>query len=152
MPRPIQLILALSALAAASCSSDVAAPQNEYNGIRYTAAVAPNGIGFTVIVTLENTSGVQQLRTYPAACPVRIRLYRTADNFRLYDETTWPCDATNTATITIDAFSSKTLQSGARSATTVTGDSLPHTAYTVYAVVRTEGATLVEVRAGLFTF
>jgi hypothetical protein len=152
MRRTLKLILALTAMAGSgSCSTDPGAPQTEFNGLKYTAEIAPNGFGFTVIVTLQNPGGTAQTRTYPAACPVRIRLYRTANNLRLYDETTWPCSATPLATITIDGFSSKTLQSGARSATTVAGDSLPHTTYTVFAVVLTEGATLVEIRAGTYT-
>lgn len=153
MRRTLKLILALSATAAAGCSVAATGPETEFNGIKYTAEVADivGALGthqYSVIVTLTNTSGVQQTRTYPASCPVRIRLYRVADNSLLYDETRRVCDETPAATISVDAFSSKTLQSGVRFSTTFVGDSLPHTTYTVRAVVKTEGTRFVEVLAG----
>lgn len=156
MRHALKFVLALGGIAAAGCSTDVAAPQNEYNGVKYTAAVneiiSPVGAKqFAVIVTLQNTGGGPQERTYPAACPVRIRLYRASDGVLVYDETQWPCSATPTATITIDGFSSKTLQSGPRFPTVVMGDSLPHTTFTVYAVTFTEGSTWLEIRAGTYT-
>ena len=156
MRRTLKFILALGAMVAAGCGTDVAAPQNEYGGIRYTAEVAESSSQsgakqFIVIVTLKNTGGGAQTRTYPASCPVRIRLYQVSDGRLVYDETTRPCAANPLVTLTIDGFASKTLQSGVRFATTVLGDSLPRTTYTAYAVVLTEGSTLVEVRAGTMT-
>jgi hypothetical protein len=154
MRRTLKFILAFGATAATGCSTDVAAPQNEFSGIKYTAEVAdvPGPISgthqFSVIVTLQNNGGDAKTRTYPASCPVRIRLYRVSDGRLLYDETKWTCAADPLVTLTIDGFSSKTLQSGTRFPTNVMGDSLPHTTYTVYAVVLTEGSTLVEIRAG----
>ncbi len=39
MRHALKIVLALGVIAAAGCSTDVAAPQNEFNGVRYTAAV-----------------------------------------------------------------------------------------------------------------
>jgi hypothetical protein len=103
-----------------------------------------------VIVTLQNNTGAVQTRTYPAACPVRIQLFRLSDNALLYDETRLPCDKTVTATLTLIGLGSTTLNSGVRFPGTIAGDSLPLVTYTVRVVVLTEGTSSVVLNAGSF--
>jgi hypothetical protein len=156
MNRSLTLILALGAASLSACSDDLGpgTPNSVViDGIRYTASVneiiANNGSRqFTIIVTLSNQTSEVKTRTYPAACPVRVLLYRAADDFLVYDEEQRPCSATPTATVTISGSSTATLQSGIRFTGTVAGDSLPLTTYTARALVKTEGSREVIVNAG----
>jgi hypothetical protein len=157
-------VLVLLLVTAAGCSTDVSGPSTQFGGVKYTAVTndivtCPLGVTsgpqchhqFSVIVTMQNTTGATLTRTYPAGCPVRVQLYRLSDNARLYDETRWACDATPVATITLPGFSTTTLSSGVRFPGNVAGDSLPLVAYTVRAVVFTEGAASVIINAGTYT-
>ena len=145
----------LGALLIAACGSDSGTgPQTEFDGVKYTAAVVLVPTGgqtlLSVVVTLTNTGGETRSRTYPASCPVRIRLYRSADNALLYDETRRACSAEPTATVSLASLESKTLQSGVRFPGTIAGDSLPFTTYVVRAVVLTEGTKEVLINAGTY--
>jgi hypothetical protein len=143
--------------AAAACSTDLGSgPPSEFDGIKYTAEVQDIVSGssgarqFAVVVTLQNLTSSTKTRTYPATCPVRVRLYRSSDNFLAYDETLRSCSPTPTSTITIPAQGTSTLTSGVRFPATVAGDSLAtgQTTYTVRAIVTTEGDKEVLIDAG----
>jgi hypothetical protein len=151
----------LATLAFLGCSQDLGSGlPTEFDGVKYTAQVVQFDVGsqnppspvivFNVTVTLTNTGTAQQTRTYPAACPVRVRLYRQADGALMYDETRRNCDPQPTATINLGGQESKTVQSGIRYPSTIAGDSLPFTTYIVRAVVPTEGAKLVLLTAGTY--
>jgi hypothetical protein len=155
MDRSRTLLLAIAALSVASCGQDLGteAP-TEFDGIKYTAetVLVPTG-GQTlvsVVVTLQNTGTASQTRTYPASCPVRILLFRQADDVLMYDERRRECGSTPVATITIDGLSSKQLQSGVRFPSSIAGDSLPFTTYNVRAAVMTEGTKTVLINAGTY--
>lgn len=157
MPRSVRTF-ALAALALAACSDDLGSgTQSVFDGVRYTARVVTYDVGimkpilvFAVFVTMTNTGAGQQTRTYPAACPVRLRLYRQTDGALMYDETRRSCDPQPATTITLAGQETKELQSGIRYPSTIAGDSLPFTTYLVRAVLATEGSTLVTVPAGTY--
>lgn len=153
-PRILRMALWAAAVALPGCSTDVAGPSSDFGGIHYTAqvqSVASGGVPLlNVIVTLQNTGGGTQTRTYPAACPVRVQLFRQSDNALLYDETRLPCDQTVKATLTLLGLASTTLSSGVRFPGTIAGDSLPLVTYTVRCVVLTEGTANVVLNAGSF--
>lgn len=151
--RILWLALAAAALA---CGSDGVTETDTVNGVKYTARFVGNvssgtGTFTTVIATLQNVSSSSQDRDYPVSCPVRIRLYRPADGFKMYDETRSAC-VSDTATLSIPVSESRELQSGIRTAEFLLGDSLPYQTYAVRAVVQTEGANELEVVAGAWTF
>jgi hypothetical protein len=142
-------------VAAAGCASDGTGPVTEYDGVKYTATVATIQSGgsltqFAVLVTLENMTTATVTRTYPAGCPVLVRLYRVGDGRRMYDETLRTCTFTDPTTIQLTSRATATLTSGPRLPGTVLGDSLPVATYIVHAVVQTEGATFVELAAGTY--
>ena len=149
------LILALLA-AAASCGDNGVTDTDTVNGVKYSARFNAGGtLGpfVNVIATLQNVSSAPQDRVYLVSCPVRIRLYRPADGFKVYDETQLACQSNVEATLSIPIGESKELQSGIRQATTILGDSLPFQTYTVRAVLNTEGqGSEMEVVAGAWTF
>ena len=146
----------LAVAAGLGCSTDVAAPPSNFGGIQYTASVAGVSAGtghvplLNAIVTLQNTAGVVQTRTYPLSCPVRIQLYRLSDNALMYDESKLPCDMTTTGTLTIPGLASTTLSSGVRFPGNIAGDTLPLVTYTVRVLVLTEGTKQVLINAGSF--
>ena len=142
-------------IAIAGCATDGTGPQTEFDGVKYTATVSLIQSGqsltqFAVLVTLENMTTATVTRTYPAGCPVRVRLYRQVDGRRVYDETLRTCDFTTSATITLTSRATQTLTSGPRLPGTVLGDSLPVATYIVHAVATTEGISLVELPAGSY--
>lgn len=142
-------------IAVAGCGTDGTGPQSDFDGVRYSAMVSTIQSGqsltqFTVLVTLENLTTATVTRTYPAGCPVRVRLYRAADGVRVYDEMMLTCSVTTPATITLTSRESKTLTSGPRTPASVLGDSLQGGNYTVHGVAQTEGATFVELGAGSY--
>jgi hypothetical protein len=148
-------IAAAALIGAAGCGTDPVGPKTEYGGVKYTAAVNTIQSGmsltqFAVLVTLENMTTATVTRTYPAGCPVRIRLYRDSDGKRVYDETLRTCAFTNPATLQLTSRATFTLTSGPRLPGTVLGDSLPVATYIVHAVVQTEGTTVVEIAAGSY--
>lgn len=149
------LLLALAAVALA-CGSDGVTSTDTINGVRYTARFVGNvstgtGTFVNVIATLRNVSSATQERDYPVSCPVRIRMYRPADGFKVYDETRNAC-VSDTATLSIAASESHELTSGIRTAEAILGDSLNYQTYAIRAVVQTEGANELEVVAGTWTF
>lgn len=149
------LVVALVLVSTAGCGTDPSGPKTEYDGVKYTASVNTIQSGmsltqFAVLVKLENMTTATVTRTYPAGCPVRVRLYRESDGRLVYDETSRPCSFTEPATITLPSRTTHTLTSGPRLPGTVLGDSLPVATYTVRAVVTTEGTTHVEVLAGSY--
>jgi hypothetical protein len=159
-----RITLVLTALVLASgCSTDLGSGlQTEFDGVRYSATVEdiiadnddplnrPVARQFAVNVTAENRTGVAKTRTYPAICPVRVRLYRASDDALLYDETRKDCAPAPEGTLTIEPFGTKPLTSGIRFPATIAGDSLAtaSTIYNVHAVVMTEGSKFVEINAG----
>lgn len=127
--------------------------QTAFDGVKYTAVTneithPQGGLQFIIVATLENTTNASVTRTYPAACAVSIRLYREADDALLYDETRRECNTTPTVTVTIAAHQTVELSSGVRFPSTLAGDSLPFTTYNVWAVPRSEGTRVFEIRAG----
>lgn len=142
-------------IAVAGCGTDGTGPQTDFDGVRYSATVSTIQSGqsltqFTVLVTLENLTTATVTRTYPAGCPVRVRLYRQADGARVYDEVLLTCSVTTPATITLTSRESKTLTSGPRTPASVLGDSLTAGTYIVHGVAQTEGATFVELNGGTY--
>jgi hypothetical protein len=142
-------------IAVAGCATDGTGLQTEFDGVRYTATVSTIQSGmsltqFAVLVTLENMTTTTVSRTFPAGCPVRIRLYRQADGRLVYDETQRTCDFTTTTTIQLQSRETHTLTSGPRLPGTVLGDSLSSATYSVHGVAATEGATMVELAAGTY--
>ena len=149
--------LVICAMAAAACSGSSTGPSDVYGGIQYTATVSDiagtqGTHQFAVLVTLHNTTTTTQTRTYPSGCPIRIRLYRQADNRLVYDETKITCTTTIPTTISLNPDESKTLTSGIRFPSAVIGDSLPATTYNVKAIIQTEGTKVVELTAGTYAF
>lgn len=145
------------ALAIVSCggSDDPAGPAGETtNGIVYSARA--NAItastylpGFNIILTLSNPTGNAVTVTYPAGCPVRVRLYRLLDDRLMYDETKVTCQVTSPATMTLQAGQTRTVGSGSRENCAVAGDSIVMNAvYRFTAVPQMEGATTLELPAG----
>jgi hypothetical protein len=152
------VLLALLVSAAVSCGDDGVTATDTVNGIKYSAKFNGNistgtGTFVNVVATLQNVSTSPQERTYLVSCPVRIRLYRPADGFKMYDETKLACGGTTEGTLAIGIGESKELQSGIRQATTMLGDSLPYQTYAVRAVLYTEGQDKeMEVVAGAWLF
>ena len=142
-------------IAIAGCATDGTGPQTEFDGVKYSATVNLIQSGgsltnFAVLVTLENLTTAVVTRTYPAACPVRVRLYSSGDGRLVYDETLRTCDFATTTTLQLQSRETRTLTSGTRLPGTVLGDSLPVATYIVHAVVTTEGARMVELAAGSY--
>jgi hypothetical protein len=157
--RSRSLATLLIVATAASCGGNASASgpigvSNEFGGVAYTAEireiVSTTTRRFMVVVTLSNTRGIAATRTYPAGCPVRIRLYRVSDGVLVYDESKTPCAVTDPVTVTLFAGESMTLQSGVRWPPNVLGDSLAAVRYYVGAVVQTEGTQFVEIAAGVY--
>jgi hypothetical protein len=128
--------------------------QTTWGGVKYTAETriltqsnSPQ-VQFTVVLTLQNTNRTSVTRTYLAACPVRIRLYRQANNQLVYDETRRACGSTTQVEITLNADERRDLSSGVRLPASVAGDSLAFATYIVKAVPTTEGDNVFEVNAG----
>lgn len=153
-------VVAIAALAVGACGGGNASASGPsdlgdgFDGVEYTAEVeeivSETTRRFTVVAHLTNTKNESVTRTYPAGCPVRIKLHRALDNQLVYDETQLPCSVTTPTTITIAPGGTHKLQSGVRWPPTVLGDSLAATTYNVRAVVNTEGTRLVEVSAGIY--
>lgn len=141
---------ALAALAC-GCVDDGITVTDTVNGVKYSARFAPAGIGMNLIATLENVSTATQERLYPATCPVRIRLYRPADGFKMYDETKLSC-ASDTVRLSLNPGDKYDLASGIRTANYLLGDTLPAQTFVVKGVVQTEGVHEIEVDAGYWTF
>jgi len=159
LSRTLMMVAGAGAVAAAACggSASGSGPTgtgNEFAGVAYSATVtevtASTTRWFSVVVTLRNTTNSDVTRSYPAGCPVRIRLYRALDNALVYDETTVTCGFTEPNTFTLEPGASRTLQSGTRWPPTVVGDSLPASTYNVSAVLQTEGPQAVEISAGSY--
>ena len=159
MARWRSLAALLPVAAAVACGGNASASgpigvSNEFGGVAYAAEireiVATTTRRFSAFVTMTNTKGLAVTRTYPAGCPVRIRLYRASDGVLVYDESRRPCTYSEPVTLTLNAGESKTLQSGVRWPPDVLGDSLAAVRYFVGAVVQTEGAQLVEIAAGVY--
>jgi hypothetical protein len=157
--RTLMIVAGAGAVAAAACGGNASGSgptgtNNEFAGVAYTATVeeipALTTRRFTVMVTLRNTTGQTVTRSYPAGCPVRIRLYRLLDGELVYDESDLECAFADPATITLAPGESKTLQSGPRWPPAVVGDSLVPSTYNVGAVLKTEGTTAVEISAGAY--
>lgn len=154
--RVLKIVCWSALVGALACGDGVSAPETTFDGIKYTAATntitsANGATQFTVLVTLENTTGGTLTRTYPATCPVRIKLYRASDQALLYDESRRDCDMSITATLTIGGRETAQVSSGVRFAQNVLGDSLPSTTYNVKALVLTECTKTVLIDAGQYT-
>ena len=147
----------VAAAVAVACGSDEIASGDQQPtltpGLSYSAETSEirfdGGPSMLVTLSISNASLAPITLTYPAGCPVRIRLYRPSDNVRVYDETRVPCGLTTPASITISPQATRSLGSGFRGMTTIVGDSLQFTVYRVMAVPQTEGANIIEVPAGI---
>jgi hypothetical protein len=123
------------------------------DGLEVTAAVTSvpgAGPPLAVLVTLRNTTSATIVRTYPAGCPVRIRLFRLDDDTALYDETAHECLGTTPVEISVAPGASKVLTSGTRSPWAIHGDSLAGATYRFAAVLRIVGENPIELDAGLY--
>ena len=123
-------------------------------GIVYAAAASETRFdawyNLLVTVSIENTSAVPITLTYPASCPIRIRLYQPADDALVYDETKVVCPFDDQATITISPGATRSIGSGFRGMVGIVGDSLRFATYRVFAVPQMEGHVF-EVPAGSIT-
>jgi hypothetical protein len=135
--------------------------QELVDGVLYTARVDliqnvlyPNKAPafFQIVATLQNQRGVALDRTFPAACPVRIRLERDYDDVVVYDETRRPCDAEPLALLSLPPRGTQSIASGMKVMESFRGDSIPVGTYNVFATLSTEGDKPVVVRAGTITF
>ena len=158
-------ILALAGVAAivAGCGKggDIVDPsgngQNTLDGIALTAQVVEVVHSATSVkqvslhVTLTNTTNAAVVRSYPAGCPVLIRLYRVQDLALVYDEGQQPCGFTTPTDVRLEPGASATLTSGLRFPWTITGDSLSAGAYYAAALLRITGVNLIEVDAGIYS-
>jgi hypothetical protein len=151
--------LLVAALVMNACSSaeevgDIVAPTIT-PGIAYSASATETrfdaGNNLLVTLSIENTSIVPVTLTYPASCPLRIRLYQPADNALVYDETRLACSTTEPATLTISPGTIRTIGSGFRGMVWIVGDSLRFATYRVVAVPQMEGAHVFEIAAGNIT-
>jgi hypothetical protein len=157
--KSLTLVAVAGGVGAAACGGSASGSgptgtNNQYAGVAYSATVeeipAVTTRRFTVMVTLRNTTGQTVTRSYPAGCPVRIRLYRLLDGALVYDESDIECAFADPTTITLAPGESRTLQSGPRWPPAVVGDSLPASTYNVRAVLKTEGTEPVEISAGAY--
>ncbi len=152
MPRAMRppvgwLLAALWLLAACQVEGGITDPSVDgqvVDGLALTAAAE----GLTLRVTLRNTTTNAITISYPAGCPVRIRLYRLLDGARVYDEARLACGAPELVPFRIDARASRALHSGWRTVCFVRGDSLPVGEYRAAAIVQLVGDAPVEVEAG----
>jgi len=129
-----------------------APPGNVLDGVAYTASVEILDKLVVLRVTLTNTTTGAITRSYPAGCPVRIRLYRLTDNALVYDESQAPCGSTTPVSVTIAPQQSASLTSGPRYRCTIAGDSLPTPAtYFAAALVRIVGMNPIELDAGTYS-
>lgn len=151
------LAVALAVLVAACSSNEITEGPDEVRtpGIEYTASTSElefdGTVNLLVTLTIENKTADPVTLTYPAGCPLRIRLYRLQDDALRYDETRVACTVTDPVQLTIQPQTSRSLGSGFRNMTGIAGDSLAFTNYRVVAVPRTEGSSIIEVSAGSIT-
>jgi len=101
-------------------------------------------------VTLTNTTDLKLERSYPAGCPVLLRLYREPDQTLVYDEGRRPCNVTTPIAFEIDAQATAVLSSGTRFNPTVAGDSIPAGTYRAAALLRITGFNPIEIDAGTY--
>lgn len=101
-------------------------------------------------VTLTNTTDAPMQRTYPAGCPVLLRLYREPDQALVYDEGRRPCGVTTPIPFGIDALGTATLSSGTRYNPSVRGDSIPAGTYRAAVLLRITGYNPIEIDAGTY--
>jgi hypothetical protein len=157
--RRIWASAALAALVAlaAGCANEggVAEPSGDgselLGGIAVSASPADVSAWFvTIQVTLTNTTASAVERSYPAGCPVLIRLYREPDQVLVYDEGRRPCAVTTPIAFRLDAQESFVLTSGARYNPSVAGDSLPAGRYRAAALLRITGLNPIEIDAGSY--
>jgi hypothetical protein len=152
-----RIALLSTALAISACSSDEDDPMEPETtpAVVYSASVSETrfSAGYSLLVTLsiENISLFPVTLTYPASCPIRIRLYEPADNAPVYDETRVICPFDGQATLTISPGATRTIGSGFRAMVGIVGDSLRFATYRVFAVPQMEGSGVVEVPAGSVT-
>jgi hypothetical protein len=101
-------------------------------------------------VTLTNTTAAAIDRTYPAGCPVLLRLYRESDQALVYDEGQRPCVVTTPIGFRVEGQASTVLASGTRFNPTVAGDSIPAGTYRAAVLLRITGMNPIEIEAGTY--
>jgi hypothetical protein len=154
-PRHCQfLVFGFISPLAVACGGDQAAgpADGAVDDLALAAAVVEIADGRMVSVQAfltNNTSGDIAV-SYPAGCPVRIRLYRQGDDALVYDEAGFPCSFAVTATLTLSPGQTRTLTSGGRFPWTVSGDSIPVGPYRATGIVRIIGENPVELEAGTY--
>lgn len=157
------MLAAVCASAAACGWSEVTPPEQAPDetentaaaNVQYSATVKNIEIlrgtpPFIAILRIQNAGRQMVTLTYPASCPVRIRLYREADSVRVYDETVRPCGSETTATLRLAPGQQWDIGSGVRYPATVAGDSLEPGSYIVRVVPQTAHDGTVEIVAGTF--
>jgi hypothetical protein len=110
-----------------------------------SSALPPN---LLLIMTVQNGATVPIERTYPAGCPVRLRIYRQLDSALLYDETKVACTVDTPVTFLVQPGESRAIGSGFRQMTQIMGDSIPCGHYRLVGVPQTERTTVIEIEAG----
>jgi hypothetical protein len=153
-------LLTLLAAAGLSCSSDetTAPDEQPIPGINISAAVmtiagggayAP-GMLLSLGATITNTTNAAVTLSTPAGCAVRVRLYQLSGAKRVYDQTTFPCDAAVTVPLNLAAGESKTIPSQTTFPHNLESDSIPPATYRATAVVRITGQAPIELEAGSY--
>ena len=149
-------LLTAALIGACSSAEDVGIEEPAVTpGLVYSATTSEarfeGGSNLLVTLSIENTSIAPITVTYPATCPIRIRLYQPSDNALVYDETRVACESGGQATLTISPQATRTIGSGFRGMMAIVGDSLRFATYRVFAVPQTEGARVLEIPAGSIT-
>ena len=153
-PAVCAIVGALVVVSCGGSDSTTEPPGETTNGVVYSArafamTASTYTPGFNVVLTLENPTANSVTLTYPAGCPVRVRLYRLLDDRLMYDETRLTCQITSPADLILQAGATRTIGSGSRENCAVAGDSLlMNTSYRFVAVPQMAGATSLEVPAG----
>lgn len=101
-----------------------------------------------IVMSVENEGSVPVEKSYPAGCPVRIRIYRDLDDTLIYDETKLGCSNSDPATFRVLPGETRTIGSGFRQMTQIMGDSIPCGRYRLVGVPQMEGDEVIEIPAG----
>lgn len=128
---------------------EVSAPaltyQMEGSEFQPSGALPPN---LLVIMSAQNGASVPIETSYPAGCPIRLRIYRQLDSALLYDETQLACAVPSPVSFRVQPGETRSIGSGFRQMTQIMGDSIPCGRYRLVGVPQTEGTKVIEIEAG----
>lgn len=156
------LAVTLLATLALGCSDSEPTDPNDtqaINGVELTGeiVVIPGGISafasgmvLSAKVEARNVTSQNVDITYPVSCPVRIRLYRPADDRLIYDQTQFDCDASLVTTLHLGAGQTHSFTTGNTTPTAIEADSVAAGYYRAVGVFRTTGNNPIEVELGQF--